>query len=75
MRKTIFCCDRCGEEIKDVVYVLSCYCEVVPGEIAAKHFLELNEQNSRQNAVKGIDVARHLCRKCKDDVTDGIFIV
>ena len=75
MKKTIFCCDRCGKEIPDMVYVLTCYGEVVPGESPLKHFEELNEQNNRQNAARAGGVDRHLCRKCKDEITDGVFIV
>lgn len=75
MKKTIFCCDRCGEQIPDVVYVLNCYAYAVqPGE-AGKHFTELDAQNSRQNAAMAGGTDRHLCRKCKDELTDGIFIV
>ena len=25
MQKTVYSCDKCGEEIKDVVYTLTCY--------------------------------------------------
>ena len=75
MKKTIFVCDKCGEEIPDVVYVLSCYGEVVPGENPAKHVAELSIQNARQNAAKAGGIDRHLCRKCKDEITDGVFIV
>lgn len=75
MKRITFCCDRCGEEIPDVVYVLTCYGEVVPGENPAKHVPELLEQNDRQNSARAGGVDRHLCRKCKDEITDGVFIV
>jgi hypothetical protein len=75
MKKTTYCCDKCGEEIPDVVYVLSCYAySAEPGNSAA-HFGELNDQNTRQNAAMAGGVDRHLCRKCKDKITDGIFIL
>ena len=75
MKKTIFCCDRCGEEITDVVYDLSCYAyPVVPAD-ASKYIEELDAQNTRQNKAKAGGGDRHLCRKCKDEITDGVFIV
>lgn len=72
MKKTTYKCDRCGAEIADVVYTLTCYAEDVnprplggvPGEVLL--------QNSRQNHASG---ERHLCGKCKDEITDGVFVV
>lgn len=75
MMKTIYCCDRCGEEIKDVAYILTCYAEPIPSSDPVKNFLDLAAQNIRQNTALGNDQSRHLCRKCKDEITDGIFIV
>lgn len=75
MKKTIFCCDRCGEEITDVVYDLTCYAFAVRPADASMYFEELDEQNTRQNAVKAGNRDRHLCKKCKDEITDGVFIV
>lgn len=74
MKKTIFCCDRCGEEITDVVYDLTCYAYPVNPEDTSKYIEELEEQNSRQNKKTGRG-DRHLCRKCKDEITDGVFLV
>lgn len=75
MKKTICFCDRCGEEIPDVVYLLTCYCEVAPGVNPALHVPELIAQNDRQNKAGAGGIDRHLCRQCKDEITDGIFIV
>ena len=75
MKKIICFCDRCGEEIPDVVYTLTCYCEVAPGENPAKHVPELLAQNERQNTARSGGIDRHLCRQCKDEITDGVFIV
>lgn len=75
MKKTICLCDRCGDQIPDVVYVLTCYAEIAPGENPAKHINLLNEQNNRQNTAKINLGDRHLCRKCKDEITDGVFLV
>lgn len=75
MKKTIYFCDRCGDEIQDVFYSLSCYANAVQPGTASKHFAELNDQNNRQNAVMACGIDRHICRKCKDEITDGIFVV
>jgi hypothetical protein len=75
MKKTIYFCDRCGEEIQGVVYVLECYAYATNAGDASKHIAELNEQNNRQNDAKIGGTDRHLCRKCKDEITDGVFIV
>lgn len=75
MKKTIFVCDRCGEEITDVVYDLTCYAYPVQPGTAPRYYAELEEQNTRQNAAKAGGGDRHLCRKCKDEITDGVFIV
>lgn len=75
MKKTICFCDRCGEEIVDIVFTVTCYAEDLNpgpfGGVAA----EVVQQNSRQNhAIMDTEI-RHLCRKCKDEITDGIFVV
>ena len=75
MKKTIYCCDRCGEEIHDVVYDLSCYAYPVRPADTSKYLEELDEQNTRQNTARASGRDRHLCRKCKDEITDGVFIV
>lgn len=75
MKKIICFCDRCGEEIPDVVYVLTCYGETVPGVNPAGHITELAAQNDRQNTARAGGIDRHLCRSCKDAITDGVFIV
>lgn len=76
MKKTTFCCDRCGEEIPDIVYILTCYGEVVPG--GKGHIEDYNAMlthNQQQNMARAGDTDRHLCRKCKDEITDGVFVV
>lgn len=72
MKKTTYKCDRCGEEIDSVVYTLTCYAEDLnPGPYGGISAAVV-QQNYRQNhAAKD----RHLCGKCKDEITDGIFIV
>lgn len=75
MKRIICFCDRCGAEIPDVVYTLTCYCETVPEANIAEHIPELVAQNYRQNAARGVGVDRHLCRECKNEITDGVFIV
>ena len=77
MKKTTFCCDRCGEEITDIAYTLTCYGEVVPSatKLNYEDFMEKQAHNERQNKALADGTDRHLCRKCKDEITDGIFIV
>lgn len=75
MKKTIYCCDRCGEEIQDMVYTITCYVEPVQSADSGKHFLEMVGQNLNQNMMLEENKNRHLCRKCKDEITDGVFIV
>ena len=74
MKKIIFCCDRCGEQIPDIVFTVTCYAEDLnPGPYGGVAG-EVVQQNCRQNVSTSAGV-RHLCRKCKDEITDGIFIV
>ena len=75
MKTTIYYCDRCGEQITDIVFTVTCYAEDLNpgpyGGVAA----EVVQQNCKQNiSISGAGV-RHLCRKCKDEITDGIFIL
>lgn len=75
MKKTTYKCDRCGAEIVDVVYTLTCYAEDLnPGPYGGVSS-EVIRQNSRQNNRLQVDGERHLCSKCKDELTDGLFIV
>lgn len=74
MITTTCTCDKCGKQITDVFYTLTCYAQCVPGENPGKHIDELALQNIPQN--KGLAlIDRHLCRECKDTVTDGLFII
>ena len=75
MKKTICFCDRCGEEIADIVYTVTCYAEdLKPGPFGGVAS-EVVQQNCRQNTETTVHGVRHLCRKCKDEITDGIFVV
>ena len=75
MKKIIYSCDRCGEEITDIYFTVTCYAEdLCPGPyggVAA----EVVQQNVRQNVRLSAIGERHLCRKCKDEITDGVFIL
>lgn len=72
MKKVTYKCDRCHAEISSVVYTITCYAEdVTPGPYGGVSG-EVIQQNHRQNHATG---ERHLCSKCKDEITDGIFIV
>ena len=72
MKKVTYKCDRCHAEIASVVYTLTCYAEDLnPGPYGGISG-EVARQNFRQNHEAK---ERHLCGKCKDEITDGIFIV
>ena len=76
MKKIIFCCDKCGEEIPDIVYTLTCYGETVQqARLSLEDFVDMQKNNVKQNEAIAGGTARHLCRKCKDKITDGIFIL
>ena len=73
MRVSICTCDRCGKEIAGgVVYSLTCYAEDVREKPGMSE--EACSQNLRQNMAL-IDGSRDLCKECKDELTDGLFIV
>ena len=74
MKRTICICDRCGKEITEgVAYTLTCYAEDVnPAPLGLSG--ETAMQNVKQN-LKAMDGEAHLCRECKDQLTDGVFIV
>lgn len=74
MRKTTCTCDRCGKEIADgVVYTLTCYAE----DVVKKPFgdsMEACTQNTKQNLML-MNGSKDLCKACKDELTDDLFIV
>lgn len=73
MKETKWICDKCGEEITGVVYSLTCYAhDANPGAFGTVS-TEVASQNMRQNFSSTKEA--HLCRKCKDKITDGVFIV
>lgn len=72
MKVTKFICDKCGKEITGVVYSLTCYAKLVPGENSVEHIEEVADQNKRLCASRS---EVHLCRECRDEITDGVFIV
>ena len=69
--KTTYTCDKCRKEITDVAYILYCYAEPVSGDMQT---VESATQNIRQNMAK-LFGENHLCRYCKDALTDGVFIL
>lgn len=73
MKKVIYTCDKCGEEIKSVVYTLTCQAKTASYEAFERpdtgDMAEVLRQNLKENRE------RHLCGKCKDAITDGLFIV
>lgn len=71
MKMTKWICDSCQREISGVVYTLTCYAEDIRPQIGIS--AEAAAQNVRQNLKSS--AARHLCRPCKDKITDGMFVV
>jgi hypothetical protein len=73
LKKVTYECDKCGATIRDAVYKLTCYAKPV----IAPHIPDgdVIEQNNRQNAALQDHQSRHLCKTCKDIITDGLFIV
>lgn len=72
MKKITYTCDKCEKEIPDVVYSLTCYAKDVDLE-EGRASEEAGMQNITQNYTPTL--RRHLCRECKDKITDGVFIV
>ena len=75
MKITTYKCDRCGVEIADVVYTITCYAEDLKSGPVGGVSSDVLLQNSRQNNSLQAVGDRHLCRKCKDEITDGVFVV
>lgn len=69
-----YTCDKCGKTIEGAMYTLTCYAEDVPRPPLGGCSFDVATQNNRQNLVWGSE-DRHLCKECKDAITDGIFIV
>ena len=69
-----YTCDRCGKLIEGVMYTLTCYAEDVPPLPLGGCSLEVATQNTTQNLAR-TSADRHLCKACKDAITDGVFIV
>ena len=69
-----YTCDKCGKLIEGVMYTLTCYAEDVPtprfGGVSTEVAMQITQQNLTRQQED-----RHLCKECKDAITDGIFIV
>lgn len=73
MKTEIYYCDKCKQQIFDIVYTLSCNAATV-GNPPVAAMRKAAEQNIHQSASSQIG-EKHLCAQCKDALTDGIFIV
>lgn len=73
MKRTIWNCDRCGSEIDGVVYTLTCHAHDAIEDPMGGISMEAATQNVKQNFSSTVEA--HLCRECKDKITDGVFIV
>lgn len=73
MKTETYYCDRCKKQIPDIVYTLSCTASTI-GDPDLDTLREATAQTVRASAAK-LTGERHLCRACKDKLTDGIFIV
>ena len=58
-----------------MAYVLTCYAEDVTTSIPGTISAAAAEQNTKQNMVLMYSQEKCLCRKCRDEITDGIFVV
>jgi hypothetical protein len=56
------------------MYTLTCYAEDVPPYPLGGCSFEVATQNTKQNLLRQQE-DRHLCKSCKDAITDGIFVV
>lgn len=76
MKKEIYICDKCGKELTEVVYTLTCFAEDISGPACGVK-AEVANQNMRQNLELALwgERKKHLCGECKDTLTDGLFIV
>jgi hypothetical protein len=74
MKRITYTCDKCEKEIEDVVYTLTSYAEDVSPSLVSKMFNEIALLNGRQNRARQLQ-ERHLCKECKDAITDGVFIL
>jgi predicted SprT family Zn-dependent metalloprotease len=63
-------CDKCGKEITDTVYELTCYAFAVGYEDSHIQNIDSATQNITQNLSK----TKQLCKECKNELTDGLFI-
>ena len=72
MKRTTWICDRCDKEITGTVYTIKCFAEDATPDPTGRISVETAAQNMRQNMA---NATRHLCRACKDEITDGVFIV
>ena len=69
-----YTCDKCGKDIEGVMYTLTCYAEDVPKPPLGGISWEAANQNTKQNLAR-TNEDRHLCKACKDAITDGIFVL
>lgn len=76
MIKKLCICDRCEREVTEgVLYKLTCYAEDVAEAPTGGMSAEATRQNIAQNMARLTKQTRHLCKACKDELTDGLFIL
>lgn len=78
MKRIVYTCDKCGKEISHVAYSLVCYAEDVSAQSGGGISEEAAAQNIKQNMELGTfenKTEKILCKECKDEITDGVFIV
>lgn len=75
MKIAKFYCDKCHRDICGVVYTLTCTASITgPRSATLEEMKAAATQNIRQSNADQRG-AVHICRDCKDDLTDGLFIV
>ena len=76
MRRVVYTCDKCGREIGTVAYSLLCYAEDVSAQVVGGLSEEVAAHNVKQNLSSGLErYEKILCKECKDEITDGLFVV
>lgn len=73
MKETKWYCDKCAREIVGTVYLLTCHARDAIEDPMGGVSMETAAQNVKQNFSGTVEA--HLCRECKDKITDGVFIV
>lgn len=76
MKKTVYTCDKCGQEIDGVAYAIDC-CAIDTKQDGMNRLsteAAVFNLNQTMRSVSCGETKRHLCQTCKDKIADGLFI-